>query len=59
MRNPNARSSTQANLVQNLQINRDYLDKNVINFSGNYKRCIRQFTDGVNKVTEPQELKTR
>jgi hypothetical protein len=45
MRNPNARSSTQANLVQVYESTEITYDKNVVNFSGNDKQCARRLQE--------------
>src|SRR5882724_9860147 len=39
--NPNARSPTQANLMQVSESTEIIYDKNVVNFSGNDEQCVR------------------
>jgi hypothetical protein len=45
MRNLNARSTTQANLVQVGESTEIIYDKNAINFSGNDKQCARRLQE--------------
>ena len=45
MRNPNARSPTQANFVQVYESTEITYDKNVVNFSGNVKQCARRLQE--------------